>query len=149
MKDDEPTPEELREAEALARALEGAPAESAPPPEALETVALLRYGQSGGQLDPARARGLAAKVRGELRPRRRRWWWIAVTPLAVGAAGLVMVSLVHRRGAALPPLPAPAPALLAAQAEAAQGRPQALAELDLQMRAYRQAMYARLREARR
>ena len=144
MKDDEPTPEELREAEALARALEGAPSPSAPPPEALETAALLRHG--GGELDPARAQALAAKLRAEVRPPRRRWRWV-LAPLAVGAAGLLMSGLVLRRERPLP-LPAPAPALLAAQAQAAQGRPQALAELDVQMRANREALYAGLQEAR-
>jgi hypothetical protein len=150
MKDDEPTPEELREAEALARALEGAPSESAPPPEALETAALLRHAHGGGQLDPARAQALAAKLRAEVRPRRRRWWWAVLVPVAVGTAGVMLfATTMQRRGPALPPLPAPGPAVLAAQAEAARGRPQALADLDAQMRAYRQALYARLREGER
>jgi len=118
MKDDDPTPEELRDAEALARALEGAPSASAPPPGTLETAALLRHG--AGQLDPARAQALAAQLRAELRPRRRRWPWLVLVPLAAGVAASVLVPLVRRP--ALPrlsSLPAPSPALLAAQAEAA------------------------------
>jgi hypothetical protein len=144
MKDDEPTPEELREAEALARALDGAATDAAPPPEALEVAGLLRHAKSGGQLDPARAQALAAKLRAELRP-RRRWLWLGLTPLAVGAAALVLAPVLHRPLPALPVLPAPA-GLLAAQAEAARGRGQAIAELDAQMRAYRQRLYQKLRE---
>jgi hypothetical protein len=146
MKDDEPTPEEQREAEALARALEGAPSDSAPPPEALEVAALLRHG--GGDLDPARARAVADRVRPVVRRPRRRWL-LVLAPLAMGAAALVVLPVMRRptlpRLAALPP---PAPALLAAQAQAARGQGQALEALDTQMRAYRQALFAKLREAR-
>jgi hypothetical protein len=152
MKDDEPTPEELREAEALARALDGAPPGSAPPPGALETAALLRYAQSAGQLDPARAQALAAKVRGELRPRRRRWSLI-LAPLALGVAGAFALVLMftpatpRRPAASLSSLPTPAPSLLAAQTEAARGRSQALADLDAQMRAYRRTLFEKIRES--
>ena len=150
--DDEPTPEELREAEALARALEGATPESAPPPEALEVAALLRHAKSGGELDPSRAQAIAAGLRASVRPlRRRRWLWIAA-PLAVGAAGLLLlpVTLTRRESHSFPvgitgpkprPLPAPPASLLAAQAQAARGQPRALAELDTQMRTYRQALF--------
>src|SRR6185436_10430389 len=127
MKDEEPTPEELREAEALARALDGAPSEAAPPPEALETAALLRHG--GGELDPARAQALAAKLRAEVRPRPRRRWWPVLVPLALGAAVLVLLPVtmtLQRPATTAPPgvvssesagLPAPTAALLTAQAE--------------------------------
>jgi hypothetical protein len=147
MKDDEPTPEEQREAEALARALEGAPAESAAPPEALETAALLRHAHGEGRLDPARAQALGAKLRAEVRPPRRRWIWL-LAPLAAGvtAAALLLFLRPAPRGLpALASLPAPAPALLAAQGEAARGKGQALASLDQQMRAYRRELFDRLR----
>jgi hypothetical protein len=154
MKDDEPspTPEELREAEALARALDGAPSDAAPPPEALETAALLRHG--GGELDPARAQALAAKLRAEVRPRPRRRLWPVLVPLALGVAVLVILpSALLLRSRQLPPsavspagLPAPTAALLAAQAEAARGHEQALGALDAQMRSYRRALFARLQE---
>jgi hypothetical protein len=148
-KDDEPTPEELRDAEALARALDGATPKSAPPPEALEVAALLRHAKSGGELDPARAQAIAAGLRADVRPpRRRRWLWIAA-PLAVGAAGLLLLpSMLMLRtgpvgitGPRSRALPAPPASLLAAQAEAARGQPRALAELDAQMRAYRRALF--------
>jgi len=152
MKDEEPTPEELREAEALARALDGAPSEAAPPPEALETAALLRHG--GGELDPARAQALAAKLRAEVRPRPRRRWWPVLVPLALGVAVMVILpSALLLRSRQLPPsivssagLPAPTAALLTAQAEAARGRERALGALDAQMRSYRRALFARLQE---
>jgi hypothetical protein len=153
MKDDEPTPEELREAEALARALDGAPSDSAAPPEALEVAALLRHAKSEGALDPARTQALAAKLRAGVRPPRRRWLWIALAPVAAGVTAMVVLALtpipepvtVSR----LRSLPVPAASLLQAQAEAARGQPRALADLDAQMRAYRQTLFGKLRERRR
>src|SRR5688572_33450767 len=96
MKDDEPTPEELREAEALARALESDPSGSAPPPEALEVAALLRHAHGEGQLDPARAQAMAARLRGLVRPPRRRWLWLAA-PLLAGAAAIALLVPLRRR----------------------------------------------------
>jgi hypothetical protein len=142
--DDEPTPEERREAEALARALDGAPSDSVPPPEALETAALLRHAKRGGELDPARALALAAKLRAGVRAPRRRWPWIALAPLALGAAALLLMpTMLARKAGPGPVLPPPAPSLLAAQAEAARGQLGALADLDARMRAYRQALFRR------
>jgi len=151
--DDEPTPEELREAQALARALDGAPSESAPPPEALEVAALLRHAQRGGELDPARAQALAATLRAGVRPPRRRWLWIALVPVAAGVTAMIVLALAPTSGrvtgSRLRSLPAPSASLLHAQAEAARGQSQSLADLDAQMRAYRQTLFARLREGRR
>ena len=132
------------EAEALARALDGAAPETAPPPEALEAAALLRHAKSEGALDPARLQALGAKLRAEVRPPRRRRWWIWILPpLAVGAAVLLLVPRTR------PPLtlPTPAASLLAAQAEAARGNGEALASLDEQMRSYRRALYERLQRS--
>jgi len=144
MKEDEPTPEELREAEALARALDGAAPESAPPPEALEVAALLRHAHGDGQLDPARAQELAARLRANVRPPRRRWLWL-LAPLVVGTAALVLLLPAPRpQLPQLTALPAPSAALLAAQAEAARGRGQ-LSGLDAQMRTYRRQLFERLR----
>jgi len=90
MKDDEPTPEEQREAEALARALDGDPAGSAPPPEALEVAALLRHAHGDGQLDPARAQAMASKLRTGVPRPRRRWPWLLV-PLAAGVTAVALL----------------------------------------------------------
>jgi hypothetical protein len=157
MKDDEPTPEEQREAEALARALAGEAPSSAPPPEALETAALLRYASGEARLDPARREALAAQLQKELfeRGTRKRplWFWIAA-PLGAGAAAAMVLAITTMNSVAparrtelpaLAKLPAPEQSLLAAQAEAARGRGQALGDLDAQMRAYRRALFDRLR----
>jgi hypothetical protein len=161
MKDeDEPTAEELREAEALAAALAGKPADRAPPPEALETAALLRYAHGEGRLAPARQAALGERARGAamaaLRPRRRRlWWWLLLAPAAASAAMAVVVVGASSRQAPtavatapapepplqLPPLP---PRLVQAQAAAARGGAAALAALDTEMRAYRRALYHQL-----
>jgi len=145
MKDDEPTPEEQREAEALARALEGDPSGSAPPPEALEVAALLRHAHGEGQLDPARAQVMAAALRAGVRRPRRHWPWLLM-PLAAGATAVtLLLSTTRAPLPPLPPLPAPGPALLAAQAEAARGGGQSLGSLDTQMRAYRRELFERMR----
>src|SRR4051794_1100688 len=93
MDDDEPTPEELREAAALAEALEGRPADSAKP-EALAAAGLLRYARSEGQLDPLKAGAMSAALRSEWAGRKQKrrfglWLWVCA-PLA-GAAVMVMV----------------------------------------------------------
>jgi hypothetical protein len=131
MSDDESTPEERREAEALARALEGRPAEGVPA-DALATAALLRYARSEGRLDPARA----AAVGRRLQPGLRRWWWLAVVPVAAAAAGIVIASRAPLR------LPPPPKQVLSTQAAAAHGGVAELDALDRQMRAYRRALFA-------
>lgn len=145
MKDDEPTPEELREAEALARALDGDPSGSAPPPEALEVAALLRHAHGQG-LDPARAQALAAQLRSQVRRPRRRWPWLLAPVLAGAAAVALLIPWRRRELPALSAMPAPSPSLLAAQAEAARGGVPALSGLDAQMRAYRRQLFDRLHE---
>jgi hypothetical protein len=157
---DEPTPAEAREAEALRRALAGERPESEPPQEALETAALLRYARSAGHLDPARREDLRGRLRSALPGRRRRRWLWALAPLPVVAAAAVLMTVpLSSRQSAAPvsvapspppsppsPLPLPSPSLLEAQAAAARGDRQALATLDLEMRAYRKAMLDRLLE---
>jgi hypothetical protein len=146
MSEEDPTPDELREAEALARALEGQPGEAAAPPEALEAAAFLRHG--GGELDPNHAAALAARLRAEIQPRRRTWlWWLA--PLVAGATAVALCVPARRHELpSLTSLPSPPPALLAAQAQVARGQGRAIDDLDGQMRAYRKEMFRRLREAR-
>jgi hypothetical protein len=148
MKDEDPTPEEQREAEALARALDGGAGD--PPADALATAGLLRYARGEG-LDPTRAAALRAKAR----PRpRRRWVWV-VAPLAVAAALILFLvpattmyqvqSVPQPAAPTAPSWPPPTAALLEAQAAAARGGPGALERLDTGMRSYRQALFARLR----
>src|SRR6185369_13839419 len=92
MKDDqEPTAEELREAEALAAALASERPASAPPPDALEAAALLRYA-AGARLEPARQAAIAAELRGAVARRpRRRWLWILAPALPAAVALALLV----------------------------------------------------------
>jgi hypothetical protein len=145
--DDQPTPEELRQAEALARALEGQPAAAAADSEDLAVAGLLRFARSEGILDPARATALGAGLRGEAgRQRRRRRaarWLLVLMPLTLSAAAAAFL-LVPRRPPAVV-LPSPSPALLATQAAAARGNDGAFDALDRQMREYRRLMFKQLR----
>ena len=156
MSDDEellPTPEELAEAEALARALEGAaPAGVAGLEDALAAAALLRRAHDtqsnerraaeGRHIADGVGRSLAAvEARRSVRTRRR---WLApalLVPVAAAAALLVIVRHDDGRGDA--PVPAPPLALIEAQARAASGRAD-LSMLDREMRPYRETVYAAL-----
>jgi len=129
-----PTPEEQREAEALARALDGEEVEA--PQEALEAAALLRASRSA-ELTDVRARA----VRDRIAPRVRHWHWMAPLGVLAATAATVIVMIAHRRQ--LPArIPMPSAALLAAQAEAA--RPKGGTQLDREMVAYRQQVLSAL-----
>jgi hypothetical protein len=145
--DDEPTADEQAQAEALARALAGEPEGQRPPPEALDSAALLGFARSGGTADPARLAAVRDRTRADvlagLRPRRKRRWWAWMSaPLAAGAAaGLVLATRPAPRFSDSR-WPAPPAALLETQAAAARGERGALGRLDEQMRVYRQALLA-------
>jgi hypothetical protein len=129
-----PTPEELREAEALARALEGRDADA--PADALETAALLRASRNA-ELSEVRARAVRARIA----PRARHWHWMAPLGLAAATAATVIVMIAHRRQ--MPAMiPVPSAALLAAQAEAA--RPKGGTLLEREMVTYRQQVLSAL-----
>jgi hypothetical protein len=156
--DDAPTPEELREAEALARALEGDP-QAAAPADVMPAVGLLRHARARG-LDPARSQALGAKLRAEVaaRPRGRRWLlWLLPPLVAAAAAGLLLVPMarspspagIASRSRTAPALPRPSETLLAAQAAAARGDRGALDTLDREMRGYRRALFVSMAEGRR
>jgi len=148
MSDDEPTPEEKREAEALARALEGQASDGPAPPEVMETAAHMRYVQSGGALAPERAAALAATLKSAPRARPGRAWLVGgIAGLAAATALVIMVPLTMRRSQPAARAPRPSLSLLRAQANATRGGVQALAALDAEMRAYRAQLLSR--EARR
>jgi hypothetical protein len=92
--------DELRSAAALARALDGGPAEPGLPDGALQAAGLLRLSARGGQLSSERKeqirQGLLAALpparAREERPSPRRWWLLGL-PLA-GAAAAVSFLLV-------------------------------------------------------
>ena len=161
--DEDPTEEELREAAALAAALEkdarlAADGERAAPGEALETAALLRHARAPLTVPPAHepialAQAAAALDGRRARGRRRARLWLGASLAlpAMAAAWLLFATTAQR---AAPPLrasvapPAPPADLLAAQAQATRGGADAsgaLAALDLKMRAYRRQYHEDLR----
>ena len=133
----EPTDEERREAEALARALDGQEGE-APPADALEAAALLRATRHAA-LSDVRARA----VRERIFPHPRRLKWLAPAA-AVVAVAATLVILVGARRSRPTPIPAPSAALLSAQAEAARPHGATGTLLDREMLAYRQGVLATL-----
>ena len=144
--DDEPNDEELREAEALARALERGHGAGAPD-DALQAAALLRYSRDGGALDEARAAILfedaMSRARRPARASRKAWFLGALGLSAAGVATwLTAVSLSAPR-ADLPPPPA---GLLAAQLDAATNHAASLSALRAETASYRTAVYAALKE---
>lgn len=159
MSDEEslPTAEELAEAEALARALEGdAPAGEPALDDVVATAALLRRARdtqsNERRLEEDRriAEGVAPSLAAlDARRRRRgRWRWLAPAVLVPAAAAAVLIATAGRHaGPGAPPVPAPPLALFEAQARAASGRAD-LALLDREMRAYRETVYAALGERR-
>lgn len=172
MIEDEPTPEELEEARALAEALDGAteggsaPSRDAdanansnthatePPRDALEAAALLRYSQSEG-LDPARAEEigeeLARAPEAQDAPSRsgdavshdlRRWALIVPAAAIVAAAAAVAVFWRAPEGE----LPPPHLALLRAQTEVIVAPGEGLAELQEQNTRYRERWLVSMRD---
>jgi hypothetical protein len=102
MSDEQPSDTELAEADALARALDGAPLTAAAevPRDALEVAALLRIAQPAAALDAERAEAVLADVLGPgappqpARTRRSRWVWGGMgvaSSVAVAALCLLML----------------------------------------------------------
>jgi hypothetical protein len=157
--DEQPTEDELREAAALAAALEtdGAPADAgaAAPADTLETAALLRHARAPLVVPPAQepiatARAVEALDARRTRGRRTRVWIGASIVAPAAAATWLLFAMTARREAPPRPIqpPAPSASLLAAHAEATRGGDgarAALARLDLEMRAYRRQYHDDLR----
>ena len=144
--------DELREAEALARALDRGHAEDGLPEEALQTAALLRYSADGGALPADREAAILEEVLEEAeRAARRRpareaapplWRW-ALGLLGVGAAVAALLLLVIGPSPDPTALPTPTAALVGAQIDRLQGDDEGFEE---QMRSYRGEVYAALEE---
>jgi hypothetical protein len=146
--DEEPTAEELAEAEALARALERGHATGATPEDALGAAALLRFAKDGGALAPERSERILEDVLGRAKPRRARprLGPTLLGLLGLSAAGVASMMFVVRSQAPEPAsLPAPPRELLEAQLSAANMR-SSLTTLDIETTRYRRAFYAKLRE---
>jgi len=150
----EPTEEELREAAALARALDRGSADDGLPDDAFEIAAMLRFGADGGELDEQRSDAILEEALRTARPRRPRaekgaWWhWLVPAGLVSAAAAAALVGVLATTGGETPTtaavLPEPSSALLQAQAAAAAGDdPDAL---DRAMEAHRAEVLQRLAE---
>ncbi len=170
MIEDEPTPEELEEARALAKALDGGSASSReanadanadanagttePPRDALEAAALLRYSQNDG-LDPARAKEIGEEfarapeaVDAPSRPGDAvsldlRRWALVVPAAAIVAAAAAVAILWRAPEGELPP---PHLALLRAQTEIIVAPGEGLAELQEQNNRYRERWLVSMRD---
>ena len=146
--DDEPTAEELADAERLARALERGHSAEPVPDEALATAALLRFSRDGGALSAESAERIFEEALSGATPARRklRWGYTLFGLLGLAAAGAASVTLVVRSQEPEPAaLPEPPRALLDAQVAAASIR-SSLATLDDETTKYREAFYAKLRK---
>jgi hypothetical protein len=144
-----PTEEELREAEALARALDRGNARGVPD-DALQAAALLRYSRDGGELPSARADAILEDALSRARKpavASRKGWLLGVLGLAAAGAA-TWLTAVGLEPAPSPPraeLPPPPASLLAAQVEVATNRSASLATLDARTDEYRSAVYATLK----
>jgi len=144
--DDDIDARELREAEALARALERGYAADDLPDDALQTAALIRYSKDGGALSEAREDALleevlAAADRAHPAP-ASRWRWL-FGALGLAAAAALLLILVRAPDSSPTALPAPNAGLLEAEL-ARLDDPSAEPRFDAEMRAYRGEVYAAL-----
>ncbi len=148
--DDEPSPEELAEAAALAAALER-PAGTATPDEPLADllpVAALLRDTAAPPLPAARSAALLHQLQRRQAAAQPRPWarwlrWLAPAgALAAASAAAVVLLTGVSSPTPLPPVPA---ALLRAQAQAATGDEAALAALEDGLRGYRRAWLRSLR----
>jgi len=148
--EEEPTGEELREAEALATALERGSGLAETPGDALGAAALLRYSQDGGALGPGREQAILGDALARARPRgrevRSRHWLLGLLGLAAAGAASLVILQRAQAPAALAVLPKPPRSLLEAQIEAAGGGAASLGPLATETANFRVAMYTALRE---
>ncbi|HVW26271.1 MAG TPA: hypothetical protein VHC69_12945 [Polyangiaceae bacterium] len=146
--EEEPTPEELLEAERLARALERGHSPEPVPEDALGAAALLRFSKDGGALATPTRERILEDVLSRAKPSRRRPHVIGTVLglLGLSAAGAASIALVVRSQSPEPAsLPEPPRELLEAQIAAANMR-SSLTTLHVETRRYRETFYAKLRE---
>jgi len=158
--DEELSPEERSEAEALVEALERGRAREALPEDALETAALLRYSRDGGELGADRQRAVlddvwasAKRPVAETRSASAFGWLKWLVPVGgLGAAAAVALLFATLQTADEPAatselpvaFPAPGAELLRAQAAVASGDEGQAERLAEAMRDYRTEVYAAL-----
>jgi hypothetical protein len=150
--DDALDEKELREAEALARALSRGSADEHLPDEALQTAALIRYSADGGLLRKEREEAildalLEAVERAPKRSRERTsvpfWRWLFGLG-AVAAVAIALLIVLRPRDLQATALPAPDLSLLRAQTERLQSEDDEAFETEMQR--YRGSVYAALTE---
>ncbi len=147
MNDGEATAKEKREAEALARVLEGDESAENIPADALEVAGLLRVSGEDAGLSDERRDAILKKVFIFAEPEKRQVPWLLWLVPAGGLAAAVAIfalTLTARIGPA--PLPLPDKELIEAQASVAAGNRQAVAVLRDRMRQYRREIYKTLAE---
>ncbi len=153
MSDEAPSKREQRQAEALARALEGQAEAGPAPPEALEAAGLLVQSRDE-PLAAERKQAIYARVEAALAApqsaaagRRRRSWWLPGTLAATAAAAAALALMLWLPLEPSPTgLPRPDSALLHQQARAAAGQAAAARGLARHMRAYRRVVLAELEQ---
>lgn len=155
MNEDDPILDEheLREAEALARALERGSADGELPDDALSAAALIRYGAGGGVLRREREDAVLEEVLAAAdRVRERKaapssgvpfWRWLFGAAGLAAAVALVLLIVTGPGEASPTALPAPDARLIEAQL-ARLGDPAADERFDEAMRGYRGDVYAAL-----
>lgn len=147
MSDPTPTDEELREADALAEALDAKDPSSGAPADALQAAQLLRFSKDNSALTPEQlARGKAA-LELDLAKRRRRFRWRRGGPIQAALLILAIITVaVHLARSPSPPAPVVTEAVdrevLLAQARAVAAHDPA--QLDAAMRSYRGPWLAKL-----
>jgi hypothetical protein len=158
--DEPPTAEEAATAAALRRALD-LEAAAGPARADVEAAAFLGFSRDAGALAPDRAEAVLRRVLAQppaeqpaaaaeqpaaapvrARGRRAAWRW-AMPVAACAAAAAALLAVGARRGGTA--LPAPPAALLRAQVRAARVGGAAM-DLEPEMRAYRQRLFAALGE---
>ena len=147
MNDSEVTAKEKREAEALARALEGDGSAENVPSDALEVAGLLRVSGEDTGLSDVRRDAVLKKLLARAAPGKRQVPWLRWLVPAGGLAAAVAIFALTLTARIHPaPLPRPGKELIEAQASVASGNGQAVAVLRDRMRQYRREIYKTLAE---
>lgn len=133
----EPTEQELKDAAALAEAMDQSESASASQRE-LAAVALMKFANQG-PLDEVRLQRAQTNAWERARRKRRALMWMAPS-VAFAAAAALLLLLTSPRAEAV--LPAPDASLLRAQADAVRGD---ATSLDSAMKLYRRRMYTAMR----
>jgi hypothetical protein len=148
----EPTKQELEEAEALRRALEEGRGGPEVPEDALEAAALLRIATGRGELEEAAAGRVLEEVlarQREVKKPRRFGFWLAASVAVPALALLAVVGVSSRQSAPVTinvSFPAPPADVMRAQLALAAGKVVDGHALEKQMRVYRGTLLSALEE---